>query len=86
MKELNIVLTVYSILITIAIIVITIIILGGIYLLTYTRFYKNMIVQQKFFKSYNILSLDFINKVLFNNRLTFLKDNFLFIRVKNLLI
>lgn len=69
----------------ISIIVITIIILGGIYLLTYTRFYKNMIVQQKFFKSYNILSLDFINKVLFNNRLTFLKDNFLFYKSQKLI-
>lgn len=69
----------------ISIIVITIIILGGIYLLTYTRFYKNMIVQQKFFKSYNILSINFINKVLFNNRLTFLKDNFLFYKSQKLI-
>lgn len=69
----------------ISIIVISIIILGGIYLLTYTRFYKNMIVQQKFFKSYNILSIDFINKVLFNNRLTFLKDNFLFYKSQKLI-
>lgn len=69
----------------ISIIVISIIILGGIYLLTYTRFYKNMLVQQKFFKSYNILSIDFINKVLFNNRLTFLKDNFLFYKSQKLI-
>ena len=69
----------------ISIIVISIIILGGIYLLTYTRFYKNMIVQQKFFKSYNILSINFINKVLFNNRLTFLKDNFLFYKSQKLI-
>ena len=69
----------------ISIIVISIIILGGIYLLTYTRFYKNMIVQQKFFKSYNILSINFINKVLFNNRLTFLKDNFLFYKNQSLI-
>ena len=69
----------------ISIIVISIIILGGIYLLTYTRFYKNMLVQQKFFKSYNILSIDFINKVLFNNRLTFLKDNFLFYKNQSLI-
>lgn len=69
----------------ISIIVISIIILGGIYLLTYTRFYKNILVQQKFFKSYNILSIDFINKVLFNNRLTFLKDNFLFYKSQKLI-
>ena len=69
----------------ISIIIISIIILGGIYLLTYTRFYKNMIVQQKFFKSYNILSINFINKVLFNNRLTFLKDNFLFYKNQSLI-
>ena len=69
----------------ISIIVISIIILGGIYLLTYTRFYKNMLVQQKFFKSYNILSINFINKVLFNNRLTFLKDNFLFYKNQSLI-
>ena len=61
-----------------SIILILVLITGGIYLLTYTRFYKNMVVQQNFFKVDNIISLEFINKIIFNDRLTFLKDNFIY--------
>ena len=61
-----------------SIILILVLITGGIYLLTYTRFYKNMVIQQNFFKVNNIISLEFINKIIFNDRLTFLKDNFIY--------
>lgn len=69
----------------ISIISIIIILIIGIYLITYTNFYKNMVIQQRFFKSYNIFSIDFVNKVLFNNRLTFLKENFLFYKKQNII-
>lgn len=49
---------------------------GGSFLFTKTRTYQNMKVQQTFFKADNILSYNFLNRVLFNDRLTFLKDNF----------
>lgn len=48
----------------------------GCFLFTKTRTYQNMIVQQKFFEVENIVSLNFINRVVYNNRLTFLKENF----------
>jgi len=35
-----------------------------------------MKIQQDFFEVKNIISYDFMNRVLFNDRLTFLKDNF----------
>lgn len=49
---------------------------GGAFLFTKTRTYQNMKVQQDFFKADHILSYNFLNRVLFNDRLTFLKDNF----------
>jgi len=51
-------------------------VVGGGFLFTKTRTYQNMKVQQTFFKANNILSYNFLNRVLFNDRLTFLKDNF----------
>ena len=62
----------------ISIIIILLLVICSIYLLTYTRFYKNMVIQQNFFKVNNIISLEFINKIMFNDRLTFLKDNFIY--------
>ena len=44
---------------------------GGAFLFTKTRTYQNMKVQQDFFKADNILSYNFLNRVLFNDRLTF---------------
>ena len=41
-----------------------------------TRTYKNMQVQQSFFKVNNIISYEYLNKVIYNDRLTFLTDNF----------
>ncbi len=69
----------------ISIIILLLLVICSIYLLTYTRFYKNMVVQQKFFKVYDILSLEFINKIIFNDRLAFLKDNFIFYISQNII-
>lgn len=48
----------------------------GCFLFTKTRTYQNMKVQQNFFEVENVLSLDFVNRVVYNNRLTFLQENF----------
>ncbi len=47
--------------------------------------YKNMLVQAEFFKVNNIFSIDGINKVIFNDRLSFLVDNNKFFFDKNIL-
>lgn len=55
--------------------VISLIILGvAIYLFPKTNTYQNMVIQNKFLKPTNFL--EFINKVLFNDRITFLDNNF----------
>lgn len=46
------------------------------YLFTFSTTFYNMKIQGDFFKVNNILSFDFINKVLFNDRLSFLSNNF----------
>lgn len=67
----------------ISLIVVVLFILLGCYLLTYTRFYQNMLIQNEFFKVTNIK--DFINKILFNDRLTFLSDNYKYYINQNIL-
>jgi len=57
--------------------------IGGGFLFTKTRTYQNMKIQQEFFKVENVLSLDFVNRVVYNNRLTFLKDNFDYMKSQN---
>lgn len=52
-----------------------IIVIGGTFLFTQTRTYKNMKVQQEFFQANRILSYNFVNRVVFNDRLTFLSEN-----------
>ena len=52
-----------------------VIVLGG-FLFTKTSTYQNMVVQQKFFKAKNVLSYDYLNKVVFNDRLSFLEYNY----------
>lgn len=54
------------------------------FLFTKTRTYKNMQVQQDFFKVDNIFSLEFINRVIYNDRLTFLDDNFTYYKNQNI--
>lgn len=48
----------------------------GCFMFTKTRTYQNMLVQQNFFKVDNIFSLEFVNRIVYNDRLTFLNDNF----------
>lgn len=45
------------------------------YLFTLTNTYYNMKIQGEFFKVTNVFSYEFLNRVLFNDRLTFLKTN-----------
>ena len=45
------------------------------YLFTLTNTYYNMKIQGEFFKVTNIFSYEFLNRVLFNDRLTFLNTN-----------
>lgn len=46
------------------------------YLFTKTNAYQNMLVQAEFFKVSNFLTPNGINRIIFNNRLTFLELNF----------
>ena len=46
------------------------------YLFTKTRIYDNMEIQRSFFDADNIFSFRYLNKVIFNDRLTFLGKNF----------
>ena len=50
--------------------------IGGVYLFTKTRTYQNMIVQKNFFKVKNIISFEFVNKVIYNDRIGFMITNF----------
>lgn len=60
---------------------ILLIIIGG-FLFTKTSTYQNMKVQQNFFKVEKIISLEFINKVIYNDRLTFLEENIEYFQVQ----
>ena len=51
------------------------VLLLGCYLLPFTTTYQNMVIQAEFFQVDRIFSLDFINRVLFNDRLSFLAIN-----------
>lgn len=48
----------------------------GYYVFINTSVYKNMLIQAEFFKVNNFLSFDGINYIIFNNRITFLNNNF----------
>lgn len=52
-----------------------VILLLGCYLLPFTTMYQNMVIQAEFFQVNQIFSLDFINRVLLNDRLSFLAIN-----------
>ena len=51
------------------------IIIGG-YLFTKTNVYHNMKIQQSFFEVDKVFSYDYLNRVLFNDRLSFIGTNF----------
>ena len=55
---------------------IIIIIVSSMFLFTKTRTYQNMVIQNNFFKVEKVFSLEFVNKVIYNDRLTFLNDNY----------
>lgn len=57
--------------------------LVGCFLFTKTRTYQNMMVQQEFFQVKNVFSFDFVNRVIYNDRLTFLMDNFDYFKEQN---
>lgn len=52
------------------------VIISGCYLFTKTRTYKNMLVQNDFFKVEKVLSLEYLNKVIYNDRFSFAGTNF----------
>lgn len=61
-----------------------VVLVGGGFLFTKTRTYQNMKVQQNFFHADHVLSYEFLNRVVFNDRLTFLKDNFDFYKEQSI--
>lgn len=60
-------------------------IICGSILFTKTRTYQNMVIQNSFFKVDKILSLDFVNKVIYNDRLSFLSDNYQYFKSQNII-
>lgn len=60
--------------VTIGIFTFLCLLLGG-YLFTFTTTFKNMVIQANFFQVNHIFSIDFINRVLLNDRLSFLAIN-----------
>lgn len=57
---------------------------SGTFLFTKTRTYKNMLVQNDFFKVENVLSFDYLNKIIFNDRFSFASDNFNYFKNQDL--
>lgn len=60
-------------------------IICGSILFTKTRTYQNMVIQNNFFKVDKVLSLDFLNKVIYNDRLSFLSDNYQYFKSQNIM-
>lgn len=57
----------------------------GCFLFTKTRTYHNMMIQQSFFQVEHVFSIDFVNRIIYNDRLTFLKDNFDYFKDQNII-
>lgn len=57
-------------------ILIILVIVSSCFLFTKTRTYKNMMVQNDFFKVEKVLSFDYLNRIIFNDRFSFVSDNF----------
>lgn len=55
---------------------IVIVLVSSVFLFTKTRTYQNMVIQNNFFKVESVFSFEFVNKVIYNDRLTFLSDNY----------
>ena len=62
-----------------------ILVITAILLFTKTNVYKNMKIQQDFFKVDNIFSYNYLNKVIFNDRLSFIGTNFDYFRTCNII-
>lgn len=58
--------------------------IGGGFLFTKTRTYQNMKIQQNFFHADRVFSYEFLNRVVFNDRLTFLEENFEFYKEQDI--
>lgn len=65
--------------------IILVVLICGCFLFPKTRTFQNMMIQQNFFQVKKIISLDFINKVVYNDRLTFLKDNYDYFKNQNII-
>lgn len=61
-----------------------VLLVSGCFLFTKTRTYQNMMVQQSFFQVEKIVSLDFVNRIIYNDRLTFLKDNYNYMKTQSI--
>ena len=61
-----------------------VVIISGIFIFTKTRTYSNMMVQKDFFKVNNVLSYEYLNRVIYNDRLSFLEDNFKYYKDANI--
>lgn len=59
----------------IVLLILVTLIAGGI-LFTKTRTYQNMVIQNNFFKVESVFSFEFVNKVVYNDRLSFLSNNY----------
>ncbi len=57
---------------------------SGGFLFTKTRTYHNMMIQQEFFQVKNVFSMDFVNRVIYNDRLTFLQENYRYYQTKTI--
>ena len=55
----------------------------GIFTFTKTRTFNNMVVQNDFFKVEKVLSYEFLNKIIYNDRLSFLEDNYNHFKIQN---
>ena len=67
----------------IIIVLMLLMLIGFIYLFTKTRIYKNIMVQNNFFKPKNFN--EFFNHVLFNDRISFLSNNFEYFKSTSLI-
>lgn len=61
-----------------------IVLISGGFIFTKTRTYKNMLVQQEFFQVENVFSYKFVNRVVYNDRLTFLEENYNYFKNKSI--
>lgn len=64
--------------------IIIVILISSCFLFTKTRTYQNMKIQQNFFQVEKVISFDFVNRIVYNDRLTFLKDNYNYFKTQSI--